>query len=92
MVTGGPFRWIRHPNYLAVFIELTALPLVHGAYLTALAGAAAHLWVLWHRIRADEAVLLADPNYRARMGGKLRFVPAIGPGAHRPAERAGGRD
>jgi methyltransferase len=75
VVTDGPFHWIRHPNYLAVFVELTALPLVHGAYLTAAIGAAAHVWVLWHRIRAEETVLLADPTYRARMGAKPRFLP-----------------
>jgi methyltransferase len=75
VVTDGPFRWIRHPNYLAVFVELTALPLVHGAYLTALLGAAAHVWVLWHRIHAEETVLLANAIYQARMGDKPRFLP-----------------
>jgi methyltransferase len=75
VVTGGPFRWIRHPNYVAVFVELAALPLVHAAYVTALAGAAAHVWVLWHRIRAEEAVLLANPTYRQRMASKPRFLP-----------------
>ena len=34
-VTGGPYRWIPHPNYLAVAVEGIALPMVHGAYLTA---------------------------------------------------------
>jgi methyltransferase len=75
VVTDGPFRWIRHPNYVAVFVELAALPLVHTAYLTALLGAGAHVWVLWHRIRAEEAVLLSDPTYRVRMGDKPRFLP-----------------
>src|SRR5437868_14694461 len=28
VVTRGPFRWVRHPNYAGVFIELAALPLV----------------------------------------------------------------
>jgi methyltransferase len=78
VVTDGPFRWIRHPNYVAVFVELTALPLVHGAYLTALLGATAHVWVLWHRIHAEETVLLANPTYRARMGDKPRFLPRAG--------------
>ena len=31
VVTGGPYRFVRHPNYVAVFVELLALPLVHGA-------------------------------------------------------------
>jgi methyltransferase len=78
VVTRGPYRWIRHPNYVAVFLELAALPLVHGAWVTALVGTAAHLWVLSHRIRAEEAVLLANPEYQRLMGGKPRFLPLPG--------------
>lgn len=36
-VTRGPYRWLRHPNYVAVVIEGFALPLVHTAWVTALA-------------------------------------------------------
>ncbi len=39
VVTDGPFRFVRHPNYAAVFVELLALPLIHAAWLTALVGA-----------------------------------------------------
>ncbi|MFD8986278.1 isoprenylcysteine carboxyl methyltransferase family protein, partial [Streptomyces sp. NPDC059564] len=35
LVTGGPYRWLRHPNYVAVVVEGLALPLVHSAWLTA---------------------------------------------------------
>ncbi len=35
LVTRGPYRWMRHPNYLAVVIEGFALPLVHTAWVTA---------------------------------------------------------
>ena len=35
-VTNGPYRWLRHPNYLAVVLEGIALPLVHTAWVTAL--------------------------------------------------------
>jgi methyltransferase len=80
VVTDGPYRFVRHPNYVAVFVELAALPLVHGAYVTALAGAAAHLWVLAQRIRAEEEVLHADPVYRELMGSKPRFLPWPGRG------------
>jgi methyltransferase len=79
VVTGGPFRWIRHPNYLAVFVELVALPLLHSAWLTALGGTLAHVWVLRQRIELEERILLADPTYRALMGPKPRFVPRIIP-------------
>jgi methyltransferase len=35
LVREGPYRWIRHPNYVAVVIELAALPLAFGAVWTA---------------------------------------------------------
>jgi methyltransferase len=75
VVADGPFRFVRHPNYVAVFVELLALPLVHAAYVTAALGAVLHLWVLQGRVRVEEAMLLADPAYRAAMGAKPRFLP-----------------
>ena len=77
VVTSGPFHYIRHPNYLAVFVELIALPLLHTAWVTALLGGLAHLWVLRQRIKLEERTLLADPTYRALMGFKPRFWPRI---------------
>lgn len=75
VVSGGPYRFVRHPNYVAVFVELLALPLVHGAFVTAFVGAALHALVLRARVRSEDAVLLADAGYRAAMGGKPRFLP-----------------
>ena len=75
VVSTGPFTWVRHPNYVAVFVELVALPLIHGAYVTAVLGALAHLAVLARRIALEERVLMASPAYREAMGGKPRFVP-----------------
>jgi methyltransferase len=75
VVTAGPYRFVRHPNYVAVFVELAALPLVHGAVVTALAGAGLHLLVLRRRIRLEEAVLLADEEYRRAFADKPRFLP-----------------
>lgn len=77
VVTEGPFRWVRHPNYAAVFIELLALPLVHGAWISALGCGAMHAWVLYHRIRCEEAMLMRDDEYRARMSHKPRFIPGL---------------
>jgi methyltransferase len=89
----GPYRWVRHPNYVAVFVELLALPLVHGAWITATLGAIAHVFVLRARIAAEDRVLLADADYAARMGSKPRFFPTRLP-AHLPTRRAApeGRD
>jgi methyltransferase len=54
-ITGGPYRWLRHPNYTAVFVQLVALPLVFGAWRAALFGALAYALVLRFRIRAENA-------------------------------------
>jgi methyltransferase len=75
VVTSGPYRWIRHPNYVAVVIELFSLPMIHTAWVTALAGTLADLEILRRRLRVEEGVLLADPVYRATMGEKPRFLP-----------------
>lgn len=75
VVHSGPYRWIRHPNYVAVFAELALLPVVHGAWTTALVGTLLHAFVLRRRIATEEAMLLRDPNYRATMAGKPRFIP-----------------
>jgi methyltransferase len=73
VITSGPYRFVRHPNYLAVLVELAALPLVHTAWITALLGSAAHLFVLRRRIASEEAVLSADPIWRAQMADKPRL-------------------
>jgi methyltransferase len=86
VVTSGPFRWIRHPNYVAVFVELLALPLVHTAWITALLGSALHVLVLRRRIALEETVLLADPGYRAAMAGKPRFLPRLWARPRRPPQ------
>ena len=74
-VDSGPYRWVRHPNYAAVFVEMLALPLVHSAWITAGVGTVAHIVVLRARITVEDRVLLASPAYVARMGSKPRFFP-----------------
>ena len=77
IVVSGPFRFVRHPNYAAVFTEMVVLPLIHTAWITALAGAIAHLAVLAQRLATEERVLLANPDYRSTMGHKPRFLPGL---------------
>lgn len=62
LVAGGPFRWLRHPNYLAVAVEVFALPLIHTAWLTAAVLGTANLLVLGVRIRAEDRALAAGPG------------------------------
>jgi len=77
VIVAGPFRWVRHPNYTAVFVELIALPLIHTAWVTALVGAAIHCWILSRRLQIEESVLMSDHAYRAVMGSKPRFFPKL---------------
>lgn len=57
LVTGGPYRWIRHPNYVAVVLEGIALPLVHTAWVTALTFTVLNAALLVVRIRVEDAAL-----------------------------------
>lgn len=77
VVSTGPYRWVRHPNYLAVFAELAALPLIHTAWITALVAASGNAWALRHRLRVEEPILAANPSYQAVMAGKPRFLPKL---------------
>jgi methyltransferase len=77
IVSTGPFRYVRHPNYAAVFVEMLVLPLIHCAWITAVAGSLAHVLVLSQRLATEERVLLADSRYREAMSGKPRFVPGL---------------
>jgi methyltransferase len=77
VVDWGPYRYVRHPNYSIVIVEMLALPLVHSAYLTAAVSSALNAAVLWQRIRCEEAALGTRPEYMAKMGAKPRFLPAL---------------
>jgi methyltransferase len=77
VVTSGPFRFVRHPNYAAVFAEMLALPLIHTAWITALAGSLAHTAILAQRLSTEERVLFANADYREAMAGKPRFLPGL---------------
>ena len=57
LIRRGPYRWLRHPNYLAVVVEILAAPLMFGAWRTALAFSAANLFALRVRIRCEERAL-----------------------------------
>ncbi|MFF2523206.1 isoprenylcysteine carboxyl methyltransferase family protein [Streptomyces liangshanensis] len=57
LVTGGPYRWFRHPNYVAVVAEGVALPLVHTAWTTALVFTVLNAWLLTVRTRCENTAL-----------------------------------
>ena len=73
LVTAGPYRWFSHPNYVAVVVEGVALPLVHGAWVTAAVFTAANAALLTVRLRVENRALRAGvagaptPSSTARM-------------------------
>ena len=79
-VTGGPYRFLRHPNYLAVILEILSLPLIHTAWLTALVFSLSNAWLLRVRIRAEEAGLSRVSGYEAAFADRPRLIPGGGGG------------
>ena len=75
IVTSGPYRWVRHPNYLGVLLELVGLPLAGGAWWTLAFSAPLHLAILQRRMRGEDALLFALPGYAESMGRKGALVP-----------------
>jgi methyltransferase len=57
LVAKGPYKFLRHPNYVAVVAEGIALPLVHTAWVTAAVFLLLNIPLLTVRIRAEEAAL-----------------------------------
>ncbi|MEI6251645.1 MAG: isoprenylcysteine carboxylmethyltransferase family protein [Mycobacteriaceae bacterium] len=56
-VTGGPYRFMSHPNYVAVVAEGIALPLVHTAWITALVFTVLNAALLSKRIQVENTAL-----------------------------------
>jgi methyltransferase len=56
-VTGGPYRFLPHPNYVAVVLEGFALPLVHSAWITAVVFTVLNATLLRTRIKVENDAL-----------------------------------
>lgn len=69
-VQAGPYRWLDHPNYAAVAVELAALPLAFGAPATALAATTANGLALRRRIEIEEAHLERERSSSQNQNGQ----------------------
>jgi methyltransferase len=56
-LTGGPYRFFPHPNYVAVVVEGVALPLVHTAWITAVVFTVLNAALLRTRIGVENSAL-----------------------------------
>ena len=57
LVRSGPYRYFTHPNYVVVVAEVLALPLIFGAWVTALVFSVLNVAFLFVRIREEERAL-----------------------------------
>ncbi len=73
-VTAGPYRFMRHPNYLAVALEMACLPLAYGSWRSALLFSAGNAWLLAVRIAAEERAL--GPAWASAFRGRPRLIPS----------------
>jgi methyltransferase len=75
VVTSGPYRYIKHPNYVAVLLEIITIPLLGKSFLTFAIVFALFSVVLFYRIQSEERALMQYTNYSQGMLSKRRFVP-----------------
>ncbi|MEN9835728.1 MAG: hypothetical protein RL011_1921 [Pseudomonadota bacterium] len=56
-VNKGPYRFLNHPNYVVVAIEMAMLPLIFGSWRTAILFSILNTWMMWIRIRVENRAL-----------------------------------
>ena len=74
-VDSGIYRYLRHPNWLGVILEIAALPLIHSAYITAILFSVANALLMVKRIQVEEQALSEDNNYAYTFANRPRFIP-----------------
>jgi len=82
LVRRGPYRWLSHPNYVAVVVEGFSLPLVHTAWITATVFTVVNAGLLTVRIRVENAALQTaetGPGGRDGGTGQTRTAGTAGP-------------
>ncbi len=72
-VRRGPYRFLKHPNYVAVIAEMLCIPLAHGAWISAVLFSTLNGLLLRARIRTEEKAL--GPAWEREFTGVPRFFP-----------------
>ncbi len=78
LVTGGPYRWVRHPMYAVIFMYLIGLTLVSANILFAV-GTVLAIVLLYRRIDEEEKMMVArfGDEYRNYMKQTGRLLPRV---------------
>jgi methyltransferase len=61
-IAAGPYSNLRHPNYIVVAIEVMVVPVMCGAYMTAVVFSILNIILLRIRIREEESALRQTAN------------------------------
>lgn len=77
VVRKGPYRFMKHPNYLVVAIEIFIIPLMFNAWLTALIFSLLNGWMMSIRIPLEEKALTEATSYGKEFKNYLRFIPKL---------------
>ena len=73
--TTGPYRYVRHPNYCAVVLEIACIPLIGGLVITAILFSLANAILLAFRIPLEERAL--GGSYQRAFAEHPRFLPSL---------------
>ena len=57
LVERGPYKYLRHPNYIAVITEIAVIPLIFSCYITCIIFSILNFLTLLRRIRIEEDAL-----------------------------------
>ncbi len=78
LVTNGPYRWVRHPMYTAIFGSWLAFFLISANWIIGIAGLGMSI-VVASRVDKEEALMIEEfgDQYRAYMQRTGRFLPRI---------------
>ncbi len=69
-VRGGPYKYVEHPNYMAVIVEIAVIPLIFSCYITAILFSMINLVLVRRRVKIEEDALgksSTEPNWTSRM-------------------------
>jgi methyltransferase len=77
VVAKGPYKFIKHPNYFIVTVELIVIPLMFNAYWTMFIFALLNQFILSIRIPIEEKALAEMTDYQEVHQGKKRFIPVM---------------
>jgi methyltransferase len=74
-ITTGPYRYVKHPNYFAVLLEIAMISLAGKSIITFLIVFSLFSLILYHRVISEEQALLQHTDYSQSMFSKRRFIP-----------------